>query len=130
MPFEVSWYIENRVIYTRGYGVITLDDLADASQLITQEYLSQGTPLIHEIVDLRDMEHIPSNLHKISNVLTYIKHPDYGWTIFVNTNRVMNFIGPMLAKIARIRFRMFDDLDEGLAFLAEQDSSLTGYLGT
>lgn len=125
MPFKVAWYVENRVILTRYTGVITVEDIhLQMSQ--TKELIHQGTPLIHSIIDLSQIEKWPP-----LNVVNEFRSTDIsdlrtkmGWSIIVANNVILKFGTALFTPIFKLRQRVFSTVDEALAFLQQEDSTL------
>lgn len=125
MPFKVAWYVENRVILTRYTGVITVDDI-HLQMNQTKELIHQGTPLIHSIIDLSQIEKWPP-----LNVVNEFRSTDIselrtkmGWSIIVANNVILKFGTALFTPIFKLRQRVFSTLDEALAFLQQEDSTL------
>jgi hypothetical protein len=125
MPVQLSWYVENAVLYGYASGINELEDL----RIMNDEVLafiesSSGTNLIHFLIDLRDLKQMPS-LSTQGIMYTYAKHPRAGWQVFIGlSDPVQRFTIFMLAEVMKIRFRRFSTIPEGIAFLQSIDTTL------
>lgn len=126
MGYEVSWYIEGRIVQAIFTGEITFQEAEVASEL-TAQYIQNGQPpLVHLIADTTRLERFPTNLNLLNRSASkHLWQPKLGWTIVISTNSTTRFISGIITQVARVRFRMFPTLEDGLAFLEDQDSSLT-----
>ena len=125
MPFEVGWYVENRVILTRYTGIIDADDIHEQMGQ-TKRLMLQGTPLIHSIIDLSQIEKWPP-----LNVVNEFRTTEIGdirskmgWSIIVADNILLKFGTSLFTPIFKLRQRVFSTLDEALTFLQGADSTL------
>ena len=125
MPFEVGWYVENRVILTRYTGIIAADDIHEQMGQ-TKRLMLQGTPLIHSIIDLSQIEKWPP-----LNVVNEFRTTEIGdirskmgWSIIVADNILLKFGTSLFTPIFKLRQRVFSTLDEALTFLQGADSTL------
>lgn len=125
MPFEVGWLVENRVILTRYTGVIAVDDIHEQMGQ-TKSLMLQGTPLIHSIIDLSQIEKWPP-----LNVVNEFRTTEIGdvrlkmgWSIIVADNMLLKFGTSLFTPIFKLRQRVFSTLDEALTFLQGEDHTL------
>lgn len=124
MPYTVDWVIHKRVLYSRVWGQHTQDDMRQSDQDLKM-FLADGIPLIHLIMDAREMESMPTSLGTIQSTISTIKDPAYGWVVAIGTtNPVTKFMGLMIAKLFRLRFRRVETLKDGLQFLSQMDQTL------
>jgi len=125
MSIEVSWYVENALLYGYGSGINELEDL----RVMNDEVLAllnngSSSNLVHFLIDLRDLKQMPS-LSKQGKMYTYAKHPRAGWQVFIGLeDPIQRFTIFMLSEVMKIRFRRFSTIPEGIAFLQSIDSTL------
>jgi hypothetical protein len=125
MPYQTEWYVDKRVILTRYTGIIQIEDIQGQIEE-TRVMIEEGTPLIHSIIDLSQIEKWPA-----LNVVNEFRSMDIeqvreriGWSVIVANNVVLKFGSALFAPIFNLRQRIFSSLDEALTFLSENDSSL------
>lgn len=130
MPYQTTWYVENRIILTRYTGIIGVEDIHGQIDE-THAMIEQGTPLIHSIIDLSEIEKWPP-----LNVVNEFRAMDIesvreriGWSIIVANNVVLKFGSALFAPIFNLRQRIFSNLDEALRFLQENDPTLPDLYG-
>ena len=125
MPYQTGWYVDKRVIVTRYTGTIGVEDIR--GQIAeTNAMMLEGTPLIHSIIDLSQIEKWPP-LNVVNEFRSMNIEPlreKIGWSIIVANNVVLKFGGALFAPIFKLRQRIFSSLDEALIFLQENDSTL------
>ena len=125
MPYQTTWYVDKRIILTSYTGVIRVEDIRGQIDE-THAMIEVGTPLIHSIIDLSQIEKWPP-----LNVVNEFRSMDIesvrdriGWSIIVANNVVLKFGSALFAPIFNLRQRIFSNLDEALTFLHENDSTL------
>lgn len=127
MPAEISWYHENRIIYERFYGTITVEEMITLTQK-SEEYREAGIPLVHTIVDLSGIESFPKNLGAIRAAIKRPAHMErIGWIIIYGTqNPILKFFASAITQVfgGQVRFRLCETLEQSLAFLTERDQTL------
>jgi hypothetical protein len=122
MPTEIRWHVPQRVIYVRFFDTMTMDAIIESMNTINQ-YFDEGIPLVHIIMDVGDVTAYPS-LTDLARGLKYERNDKQGWSIYVGAQGVARFVASVTSQLSGSRFRMFDTLEEALAFLAEQDETL------
>lgn len=125
MGHEISWYIPGRVVYAKFTGEISLNDAETASELTAQLLQAGDPPLVHLIADTTKLDRFPTNLNLLNRSASkHLWQPKLGWTIVISTNSTTRFISGIITQVARVRFRMFPTMEDGLKFLTDQDVTL------
>lgn len=129
MPYDVSWYIERRVVKTVLSGDLSLRD-AESASLLTSEFLVKGLPPhVHLIADTTNLEKFPTNLSLINGEASHhLRNPLLGWTIVISSSTATRFVSSIMTQVARVRFRMFATWEQSISFLVQQDSTLRDLL--
>jgi hypothetical protein len=126
MPYQATWYAHKRVMLLRLLGNVTLDDAAEAHRCIVQ-FLNEGTPLVHILTDLSEVEQFPTNLAALQRVMPPIDNSNLGWMLIYGAgNPMLRFVTSTITQLMMpgSRHRMLNTLDESLAFLKGQDATL------
>ena len=128
MPYQTGWYVEKRIIVTRYTGIIHVEDIRGQIDE-THTLIEQGTPLIHSIIDLSQIEKWPPlnvvNEFRSMNIESVRER--LGWSIIIANNVVLKFGTALFAPIFKLRQRIFSTLGEALTFLQENDSTLPDF---
>jgi len=129
MTANVSWYIEGRIVMVTATGSLTIrDGIAISNQLI-QLFESSTAPLVHVLVNQRDLSAVPQDLKQIVKATAFMRHPQMGWLLLFGTeNRAVHFMAYLASQIARLRHRRFSTLDDALDFLYSVDLTLPSRL--
>jgi hypothetical protein len=124
MPYTMSWYLPDRILMIEVVGVLTAADTESFARE-GNAMVKSGTPLVHMLIDIRQglkVENIPASLRALQ------ANPplaDMGWVLIVGgMNPLISVFTDLAGMVMRIRYRRFETLDEGLAFLKERDVSL------
>jgi hypothetical protein len=125
MGYEISWYVPGRIVQVVFIDTITPEE-AEAASDLTAQFIQEGTPpMVHLIADATRMERFPTNLNLLNRSASkHLWQPKLGWTIVISTNSTTRWISGIITQVARVRFRMFPTLEDGIRFLADQDSTL------
>jgi hypothetical protein len=126
MPYQVSWYVDQRVIYCSAYGTATIEDIHGLNREV-QLRVREGQPLVHVVCDLKNIEKFPTNIAGMRKSLEQMDHERMGWVIVVGAgNALLRFVASLITQfiIPNVRLRMFDTLEQGIDFLREHDATL------
>jgi hypothetical protein len=125
MGYEISWYVPGRIVQAIFIDTITPEE-AEAASDLTAQLIQEGTPpMVHLIADTTRLERFPTNLNLLNRSASkHLWQPKLGWTIVISTNSTTRWISGIITQVARVRFRMFPTFEDGIRFLADQDSTL------
>lgn len=124
MQAVLNWYLKNRIVFNRQVGGISIDDIQQSNDQIIQ-MLDSGASPVHVVIDYSYVTSIPTNLLQLSYATSFVKHPAKGWLITISTTPMPSFLARIIPQIAGCqRYRVFTELEHGLDFLRQQDSSL------
>jgi hypothetical protein len=123
MPYTCYWYLDRRIIYNHLRGIVTVEEAA-ALEDENFAHFEEGVPPVHIIVDVSDVEKLPTNISQLNRMLQRGRPPSLGWIVMVGMNALGRVIGSLLCQAARVPFRTFDTLDEAVRFLQEADNTL------
>ena len=128
MPQETSWYVENRVLRTRLYDVVTEEELANSGKEST-ELMKSAQPPLFLLIDTRDVTRFPSNFKRmLERMHRYEGDSPVDWTIVLSGNSLLNFFGQMVTRVLPTPFQIFRTLDEAEAFIAHNAPDLAPLL--
>jgi hypothetical protein len=122
MAHEISWYIPGHVLYLRVSGDLFIEEVQTIDQELIQHLRKKPDDivLVHLIVDLLGVTKLNVNLSRMSSTLTHLREPTLGWTLLVNHNILLNFVGTVASQVAKKRLRSFPSLQEVDNYLHEQ----------
>ena len=124
MPVEVSWLVENRVIYSRCHGVLSVAEVKEASSQTTR-MMNSGIKFVHQIANATDIERLSFNLTDLMKSFRgFPASPNMGWTLTVSPNAIHRFISSIVVQMGSSRQRVFNTLEEAIAFLQSIDETL------
>lgn len=122
MPSRITWLIQDHLILLRNIGQITAEDVQNTDTEILHLLNLSSKPLIHVIIDDRQMDGMPGL--KVMMSLQFIRHAHIGWVISHQENPVLRMVGAVVGSAVKLRFRFVKDIHEGLEFLAKVDLTL------
>ncbi|HEX2622874.1 MAG TPA: hypothetical protein VHL11_22095 [Phototrophicaceae bacterium] len=124
MPIKTTWLIDQRIVYQRFYGDVTVEEFA-ASVKEIQQFIESSSLLVHGIGDLSEVQKYPSLL-QLSKVAQRNHHfKNLGWTVLVVTNPLLRFFGSVLAQFTVERLRTVSTMQEALEFIASRDQNIS-----
>ncbi|PJF21133.1 MAG: hypothetical protein CUN56_12645 [Phototrophicales bacterium] len=125
MPYDLSWYIEKRVMMIYLTGHITTEELYEMTDE-TRVLLEQGEGKVHALVDYSQAESIPRSLSTLVNEIKREKDPKQGITILImpKTNKMMQFVANIMMQVIGLEFRQVQTMDEALNTLRRVDPTL------
>jgi hypothetical protein len=128
MPVETTWLYENRVLKSRHYGIVTLDQLVSSlknSQQMTEDAHRRTNLPVHTIVDTRDMEgRADIGLGDLRKIIPR-SFEGAGWTVALEMGPMERFIAAVGMQVAGARYKFVKDEAEAMRFLHEQDPTLS-----
>jgi hypothetical protein len=126
MPYEVSWYRPERVIYLKVSDAVTLQELAAGIEFIEQGVRSGIAP-VHVIVDVQQAKSIPGNVLEIKRLISTMdkdQRDQTGWILLVGMNPLINTFVTVITQLLSAQYRNFKYPKLALEFLAKQDETL------
>lgn len=128
MTFRLSWELENRIILWKYAGVLSLDDLKNASQKAVG-FIEQGQKPVHILSDIQEVTTVEYTLKEAADYILPYNVNALGWIVCFGEpgNTFQRFMTSALAQHRDMRIRWVTTKDEGRAFLAEVDETLPAY---
>jgi len=122
MPYNIEWYIPDRVMLIHLRGAMTLEELAAmADQSVT--FIKSGLPPVHAIVDQRNLISYP---YRLNNLLTINrgKQAESGFTVMVSESQVARFVTNAFFQLIGMEMRSCTSFDEAMNILQRVDPTL------
>ncbi len=125
MEYKLEWKIAKRILMAEVSGDVTLEDLRNFNTDVVR-HIEIGVRPVHLISYGENIRHIPTNLMQIRSIISYIHHPDLGWTIVVKpkTNRLTEFMLSVTAQATGMQLQQVKNLEHGIEVLKKLDESL------
>lgn len=123
MPSEVSWFREPRIIRSRAFDEISLDETIEVGEKI-DAMMSAGVGPVHHLIDVTEMTRFPTSISGLKRALVYIDNPNCGQVVVYGGSSLAITFAQIIFRMLNARYRLFNTEDEALDFLAEQDPSL------
>jgi hypothetical protein len=122
MPYEVSWLVEKRVVYTRIYGFVTGDEL-QAQNRELEGYVHASEQLLYIITDATDTTGTNMGLRDLQKT-QFADTPNLGWSVYISPKKMDRFFASVITQLWKKRSREFATLEEGIRFVQSIDESL------
>jgi hypothetical protein len=121
MPYQISWFIEDKVIAEKFWGDFNDTELAKWEQEICDMLEQTTSPIIHLLLDPAEVKALPS-IKAIRHLLIPY-HPRIGWVIVYGIRR--NYVRALLLFtifLFKMRYKIVESQNQAVAFLGELDA--------
>ncbi len=123
MGVNISWYVKPRIVLTYAWGNFTVDELKYGAESAA-ELIRAGQPMVHNIIDMRELTHYPTNVHEITKLTYVFREENLGWVILIASNPIVRFLTSMATQVARSRLRTVGEVEPALAFIQQVSPEL------
>jgi len=123
MPYQITWLIDERVLYFHIEGELDPDMLREMVQE-SRDMANRGKNPVHAIVDATRAESIPKHIQTIIQEYKNQKPESSGFTVLVATSSLTRFFAQMVFKVFRLEVRFAADLDDAFMILQRVDTTL------
>lgn len=122
MSIQVHWLLNNKILFRRSHGRITVDQLDEMTAFTVKHMDDSPHQLIHILHDLHD-SHPTISINDARRLLRKVlEHPKLGWIVFYGLrDKSTQFLLMLLASIFRVQVRFVDTFDVGLSFLQKYE---------
>jgi hypothetical protein len=125
MSIQISWLVENRIIYWLHTGDGTISNTKEADIEVIKLLEASSAPLVHIILDLQELKEMPSLADSIRAKYDFPKHPKNDWNIFVGMkDPLQKMIVSFMGNVFKMHSRLLENNIEALDFLQSIDSTL------
>jgi hypothetical protein len=124
MPYEINWYIPEKIIFVHLWGVHTLEETVQLSTDIL-ERITTGNDEVHVVIDGRELEEVPNDLNAVLNSLNGMRHPKVGCVVNVGDHNIfIQFMMRAVTRIMSINYRLVKKLPQAFEFVKQNDTSI------
>lgn len=124
MAYNIDWYVENQVIYARMAGEVTPQEFRTLLQNSVLMIDDVEVGEVHLIYDFSRLEHL-QNFGQIIQAIPKTPQAKMGWMIIVgDSTPIKRFWSEAFARVAPIKYKHLDKLEQAMAFLQRQDSNI------
>ncbi|MCA0458081.1 MAG: hypothetical protein LCI00_29210 [Chloroflexi bacterium] len=126
MPYQLDWYIENEILYSRYFGTVTPDDMQACLQKAMEMIESSPREIVHSINDVGDVLEAVSMKDSMTILRKVGTHPRAGWSFSIREkSRLIKMTGAMGSSLFKLRYRAFETLEEALEYLKGFDQNIS-----
>jgi hypothetical protein len=121
MPYELSWYKPDQILYLKAASDVSEDDTRKADNAIHQHMTQSKARKVHIIIDDTELASMPGIL--VTQTLKTLKHPKMGWTVVIGqNNKVHRMMYTITCHLQRLPLYLADTMDEAILFLEKAQS--------
>jgi len=121
---NIFWYIPQRVYAVQVSGIIDVDELKQISEE-SVSFIRAGQPPVFAIIDMRQMSSMPRSLRDIRKAVHALQESGLKWAILISNDTILKFMANIMTQAVSVNHRAFSQPADALAFLAEQDPTLS-----
>jgi hypothetical protein len=122
MPIQLVVYVPQQVYYLHLQGAITDAELVALDEQIVALLAQSTAPMLHLLIDQRAATQLPSI--QAQSQVKMVQNPKLGWTVLIGNNKLMQFLGTVVAGVLKTRLRYFASFVEAMTFLQQVDTTL------
>jgi hypothetical protein len=121
---EMTWYLENRVIYVRYPEIVTAEVAADYVNRTTAYIRSSPAALVHTISDPSRVRQLPP-ISESKKIVAMLNEPRMGWAAtYGSSNPLLKMLVQVVTNVIPVHVRFVNDLDDAIKFLNHIDPTL------
>ena len=125
MGSELRWIREGQVLYSRYYGVVTMETMRAGAEAFVNFLDGADASKIHVVYDNTQQTKGPTNVMEIRRVSKPVfEHPKIGWNLVITPNPLNKFLTSMLMQAYNVRWRTVNSYAEAMAVLQQIDTDL------
>src|SRR5690348_160826 len=125
MTAQISWLVENHIIYWKAEGVTTIAEIKEAEAKVLQMFAQSPAALVHIIFDLQAVTAMPSLAENIRAKFEFPLNPKCGWSILIGIkDPVQKMIVSILGGIFKSRMRLVPSKLVAMELLESVDANL------
>jgi len=126
MPVENSWLIKDRVMLTRLYGHISVEDMVRNAREGTA-MIESGVAPVYSLVDASGIDQFPLRLNEMKSISEQGSSDKLGWIVIYGIpNRFISFLATTFVQVIGKRYKVVATFDEALAFVNMQEGHPLG----
>ena len=125
-----EWLIENKVVYVKFWGDISVEEIGVAFAKSNDLALASATPPVHYLHNWGEVTSFPRKLHELRRLTKNVKGDSrrIGWVVVFGTeNMLMRFIADVFFQMFRVRFRMFLKSEDAIDFIKRIDTTVPDF---
>ena len=119
MPYKVSEYVPEHVLYIEFTGDVTFTDLEGADFEVTQ-YIRSRFSMVYVLMDFTMATNIPFNLPQVKRRMSALQYPTYGAGIAFGTNTIISMIFNSLKNEVEKPIHRVGTIEDALYILSRQ----------
>jgi hypothetical protein len=124
MPYDVSWLIENRVLFTIYEGRMPVDEFIAANATKFDFVDNSPSTRIHLIADMSTLIHVKPSVSEMASTVKVLGHERVDWLIGIGMSQIQRIMLKMLGYVFRKRIYAATSKTDALNFLQSIDQSL------
>jgi hypothetical protein len=125
MAIQISWLVEDRIIYWYDKGAGSVAGVKGAEIELIRMMEQSSAAQVHIVLDLQEVTEMPTLADSIRAKYEFPKHPKCGWSVFAGTKDPMQkMLLSILGNIFKVHTRLVPNNLAALEFLETVDNTL------
>ena len=125
MPYRIEWQQQNRVGKLTVWADFPLEEMRAFTQLFATQFLDTGSPPVHLIADLSQMQKHPTQIAALRDATAkFLEHPNMGWLLIAGSTPLVGYLATVVTHLTHTRYRSALNVEDALTSLKRADISL------
>ncbi|MEO0562256.1 MAG: hypothetical protein AAF125_09080 [Chloroflexota bacterium] len=124
MEYTVSFYADERVMYVKTVGEMTIEDWRGCS-LEMDRQIRERPHVVHVVVDMLDTPKHPTNILELMTATVWAKSPDLGHIVHVTNDRLTSVLGTIVIQGLMGKYHAVGTREKAFEYLYRMDPSLS-----
>jgi hypothetical protein len=122
VPYQVSWLLSDRIIYTSESAPLSEDDIMSFNQEILSYLEKAAVPCVHLVMNTEHVATMPP-LTVMTRRFSFPRHPKLDWVVAISkqVNPAARVIAVAASQMRRRRYCEVESIEEALATLRRVD---------
>lgn len=123
MSYDISWYLDKRIILVTYHETLTIDELPAHFETLNQ-YRDDGEAPVHILTDMRRLEKFPMSLTAIRQAVPALN--GFGVDVLIGMRQpVIHFMISVVTQFSKLELRQANSIEDALVIIARLDPTLT-----
>jgi hypothetical protein len=122
MPYEVSWYVPDKVLMLSVVGDYTMQDARQANRIIVEKLSQSRSPMLL-LIDANKMRR-PYNFQELRTTQTYMDHNMLKRIVVVADDRLVMLAMMVIFNLGHAYLSMFNDFEKANVLLEREAAKI------
>jgi hypothetical protein len=123
MPYDMSWYLEKRIVFINFHETMQLDEMPSMFEAL-EDFRQAGEDPVHIIADVSRMERFPMAISEVGQLAPLMD--TFGVCVIYGVSQpLLQFVLKVVAKVIKLELRVAETLELALISIGRLDPTLS-----